>query len=139
MPHAAEKVPPTCPHPQVAVSGIQAEIESKERAGRAAEAKQTSMAKTLLRRIAELEAEREKRAGVERQLKKVKRTHAEEKRKLLAHIGQASAIGTPEQAAKAVRAFVERTGADEIVFGGSMFDPSARCRALELAMDVLTG
>ena len=57
---------------------------------------------------------------------------------MLAHIGQASAIGTPEQAARAVRAFVERTGADEIVFGGSMFDPAARCRALELAMDVLT-
>ena len=57
---------------------------------------------------------------------------------MLAHIGQASAIGTPEQAARAVRAFVQRTGADEIVFGGSMFDPAARCRALELAMDVLT-
>ncbi|UYH54646.1 LLM class flavin-dependent oxidoreductase [Qipengyuania sp. SS22] len=57
---------------------------------------------------------------------------------MLAHIGQASAIGTPGQAAQAVRAFIERTGADEIVFGGSMFDPVARCRALELAMDVLT-
>ena len=31
-----------------------------------------------------------------------------------------------------------KPGDSEIVFGGSMFDPAARCRALELAMDVLT-
>ncbi len=56
---------------------------------------------------------------------------------MLAHIGQASAIGTPQQAAQAVEAFVGRTGADEVVFGGSMFDPEARCRSLALAMDRL--
>ncbi|MBX7481759.1 LLM class flavin-dependent oxidoreductase [Qipengyuania qiaonensis] len=56
---------------------------------------------------------------------------------MLAHIGQASAIGTPRQAAEAVRAFAARTMADEIVFGGSMFDAEARCRSLELAMDAL--
>ncbi|WP_370034398.1 LLM class flavin-dependent oxidoreductase [Qipengyuania mesophila] len=58
---------------------------------------------------------------------------------MLAHIGQASAIGTPGQAAEAVRAFVSRTGADEVIFGGSMFDPQARCRSLRLAMEALTG
>jgi len=58
---------------------------------------------------------------------------------MLAHIGQASAIGTPGQAAAAVRAFVARTGADEVIFGGSMFDPRARCRSLRLAMQALTG
>ena len=56
---------------------------------------------------------------------------------MLAHIGQASATGTPQQAADTVRAFIDRTGADEIIFGGSMFDPQARNRSLELAMDAL--
>jgi len=56
---------------------------------------------------------------------------------MLAHIGQASAIGTPQQAAEAVRAFIRRTGADEVIFGGSMYDPQARVRSLEFAMDAL--
>ena len=56
---------------------------------------------------------------------------------MLAHIGQASAIGTPQQAAEAVHAFVRRTGADEVIFGGSMYDSQARVRSLELAMDAL--
>ena len=56
---------------------------------------------------------------------------------MLAHIGQASATGTPQQAADTVRAFIDRTGADEIIFGGSMYDPQARYRSLELAMDAL--
>ncbi len=56
---------------------------------------------------------------------------------VLAHIGQASATGTPQQAAEAVRAFIARTGADEVLFGGSMYDPEARCRSLRLAMEAL--
>ena len=56
---------------------------------------------------------------------------------MLAHIGQASATGTPQQAAEAVRAFVARTGADEVLFGGSVYDPEARCRSLRLAMEAL--
>ena len=56
---------------------------------------------------------------------------------MLAHIGQASATGTPQQAADTVRAFIDRTGADEIIFGGSMYDPQARNRSLELVMDAL--
>jgi len=56
---------------------------------------------------------------------------------MLAHIGQASATGTPQQAADTVRAFIDRTGADEIIFGGSMYDPQARNRSLELAMHAL--
>lgn len=51
---------------------------------------------------------------------------------MLAHIGQASAIGTPEQAREAVGQFVERTQADEVVFGGSVYEPSGRTRSLEL-------
>jgi len=58
---------------------------------------------------------------------------------MLAHIGQASAIGTPAMAHDAVLAFIERTGADEIIFGGSTFDPMARIRSLELTMPLLAG
>jgi luciferase family oxidoreductase group 1 len=56
---------------------------------------------------------------------------------MLAHIGQASATGTPEMARDTVESFIARTGADEIVFGGSTYDPKARIRSLELAMDAL--
>ncbi len=56
---------------------------------------------------------------------------------MLSHIGQASAIGPPDAAAAAVRAFVERTQADEVIFGGSTFDSTARIRSLELTMAAL--
>ncbi|MBX7494745.1 LLM class flavin-dependent oxidoreductase [Qipengyuania sp. 6B39] len=57
---------------------------------------------------------------------------------MLAHIGQAAAIGTPAMAKEAVQAFVARTAADEIIFGGSTFDPAARIRSLELTLDALS-
>lgn len=60
-------------------------------------------------------------------------------RAMLAHIGQASAIGTPAQCADAVHGFIARTGADEVIFAGPTFDPAARIRSLELAMGVLRG
>ncbi|WP_432201458.1 LLM class flavin-dependent oxidoreductase [Erythrobacter sp. W53] len=59
-------------------------------------------------------------------------------RAMLEHIGQASAIGTAEQAAQSVRAFIERTGADEIIFGGSTFDPSGRSRSIKALMAQMT-
>ncbi len=55
-------------------------------------------------------------------------------RLMLDHIGQASAIGTPAEAAAQVRAFIARTDADEIVFGGPTFDPAMRERSLAAAM-----
>ncbi|MBL8658055.1 MAG: LLM class flavin-dependent oxidoreductase [Altererythrobacter sp.] len=55
-------------------------------------------------------------------------------RAMLEHIGQASAIGTAAEAADQVRAFIARTGADEIVFAGPTFDPALRERGLALAM-----
>ena len=58
---------------------------------------------------------------------------------MLDHLSQASAIGTPETVRDKVQAFIERTGADEIVFSGATFDPAARTRSLELAMDALNG
>jgi luciferase family oxidoreductase group 1 len=58
-------------------------------------------------------------------------------RAMLEHLGQASAIGTAEEAARQVRAFIARTGADEIVFAGSTYDPAQRERGLERAMAAL--
>jgi luciferase family oxidoreductase group 1 len=56
---------------------------------------------------------------------------------MLEHIGQASAIGTPAEAARQVRAFIARTGADEVIFAGPTFDPALRERALARTMAVL--
>ena len=56
---------------------------------------------------------------------------------MLDHIGQASAIGTPKDCAKAVAAFLDRTQADEIIFAGPTFDPQARIDSLERAMPAL--
>jgi luciferase family oxidoreductase group 1 len=58
-------------------------------------------------------------------------------RAMLEHLGQGSAIGTAEEAARQVRAFIARTGADEIVFAGSTHDPAQRERGLERAMAAL--
>lgn len=58
-------------------------------------------------------------------------------RAMLAHIGQASAIGTPLQVKEAVASFVARTGADEVIFAGPTYDPEARIRSLRVAMEIL--
>jgi luciferase family oxidoreductase group 1 len=54
---------------------------------------------------------------------------------MLAHIGQAAAVGTPSQVREAIAGFVQRTGADEIMLSGATYDPDARIRSLELTMD----
>ena len=59
-------------------------------------------------------------------------------RAIVDHVGQASAIGTPDEVASQVNAFIARTQADEVVFGGATFEPEARTRSLALAMDALT-
>ena len=56
---------------------------------------------------------------------------------MLAHIGQASAIGSPETVRGAIERFVQRTGADEIIVAGSTYDPAARVRSLRLTMEAL--
>ena len=58
---------------------------------------------------------------------------------MLDHIGQASAVGTPGQVRDAIEGFADRTGADESMLAGATFDPEARTRSLELAMDALKG
>lgn len=58
-------------------------------------------------------------------------------RAMLEHMRQAAAIGSPATVRDAVTAFVERTGADEIIVAGVTFDPAARRRSLALTMDAL--
>ncbi len=58
---------------------------------------------------------------------------------MLAHIGQASAIGSPATVREAIGRFVERTQADEIIVSGATFDPAARERSLELTVEALSG
>lgn len=53
---------------------------------------------------------------------------------MLAHLGQAAAVGTPAQVRAAIAAFVARTGADEIMLCGATYDPEARIRSLELTL-----
>jgi luciferase family oxidoreductase group 1 len=58
---------------------------------------------------------------------------------LLAHIGQASAIGSSATVREAIGRFVERTGADEIIVSGATYDPTARERSLALTVEALAG
>jgi len=53
-------------------------------------------------------------------------------RAMLAHVGQASAVGSASTVRAQLEAFVQRTRADEILLCGSTFDPEARIRSLEL-------
>ncbi len=53
---------------------------------------------------------------------------------MLAHLGQAAAVGTPTQVKDRIMAFVERTGADEIIVCGATYDSAARIRSLELTV-----
>jgi luciferase family oxidoreductase group 1 len=54
---------------------------------------------------------------------------------MLAHLGQAAAVGTPAQVREQVAAFVARTGADEILLCGATYDAAARIRSLELTLE----
>lgn len=58
-------------------------------------------------------------------------------RAMLDHVGQASAVGTPETVRDHITAFANRTMADEIILCGSTFDPDARIRSLELTMQAI--
>jgi luciferase family oxidoreductase group 1 len=56
---------------------------------------------------------------------------------MLAHLGQAAAVGTPDDVRAAIHAFIARTGADEIMLCGSTYDPAARIRSLELTIEAI--
>ena len=59
-------------------------------------------------------------------------------RAMLAHIGQAGAIGTQSEVRKTIDTFIQRTAADEILLCGSAYDPAARLHSMELTMDALS-
>ncbi len=48
-----------------------------------------------------------------------------------------SAIGGPETVCRGITEFIDRTQADELILGGSIWDPAARCRSLEIVMAAL--
>jgi len=58
---------------------------------------------------------------------------------MLAHLGQAAAVGTPAQIKDSISAFVDRTQADEIIVCGATYDPEARVRSLDLTMQAVNG
>jgi luciferase family oxidoreductase group 1 len=58
---------------------------------------------------------------------------------MLERLAVARAVGSPETVAAKIDAFVERTGADEIVVSGATYDPAARRRSLELTIAALGG
>jgi luciferase family oxidoreductase group 1 len=56
-----------------------------------------------------------------------------QERALLDQVLSCSAVGDPGMVRDAIRAFVARTGADELIFSGAMFDHAARLRSYEIA------
>ncbi len=56
---------------------------------------------------------------------------------MLDHMRQASAIGGPARVRQDVQRFIERTGADELIIAGAIWDPEARRRSLRLTMEAL--
>jgi luciferase family oxidoreductase group 1 len=56
---------------------------------------------------------------------------------MLEHMGEARAVGSPATVRSAMLAFIERTGADEIMATGATYDAAARHRSLQLTMDAM--
>lgn len=57
----------------------------------------------------------------------------EVERRILADFASASAVGTQETVRQAMQAFVDRTGADELMIVGQVFDHRARVHSYEIA------
>lgn len=60
-----------------------------------------------------------------------------EQRAGLEFMRQASAVGSPAKVRADVQAFLARTGADELIVAGNIWDPLARRRSLQLTMEAL--
>lgn len=56
---------------------------------------------------------------------------------ILDHVLQCSATGGPAKVAEGLAAFIERTGADELILTSAMFDHEKRKRSLEIAASAL--
>ena len=59
-------------------------------------------------------------------------------RAMLEQVRSVSAVGTPQRVRADIEAFVERTGADELIVSVTTYDPAAQQRSLELTMEVLS-
>ena len=57
-------------------------------------------------------------------------------RAMLGEVLSCTAIGSPETVRSALRAFIDRTGADELMVTCQMFDHAARLRSYEIAAEV---
>jgi luciferase family oxidoreductase group 1 len=55
---------------------------------------------------------------------------------LLDHVLSCSAIGSPQNVSRQLRAFIDRTGADELMITSNMFDHQARLRSYEITAQV---
>lgn len=55
---------------------------------------------------------------------------------LLDHVLSCSAIGAPEAVARQLKAFIDKTGADELMITSNMFDHKARLRSYEITAQV---
>jgi len=58
-------------------------------------------------------------------------------RELLDHVLSCAAIGAPDTVADQVRAFIERTGADELMLTCNMYEHSARLRSYEIVAGLI--
>lgn len=58
-------------------------------------------------------------------------------RAMLDQIFSCSAIGTPEDVTRLLRAMLARTGADEVIVGGQMFDHAARRHSFAIAAEAM--
>lgn len=56
---------------------------------------------------------------------------------LLSQVLSCSAIGSPETVRRTLHAFIERTGADELILVSQIFDHAARLRSHQIAAEVL--
>jgi alkanesulfonate monooxygenase SsuD/methylene tetrahydromethanopterin reductase-like flavin-dependent oxidoreductase (luciferase family) len=50
-----------------------------------------------------------------------------------------SAIGSPATVSAQMKAFIERTGADELMVTSQIFDHAARLRSYEITADIARG
>ncbi|MXP09873.1 LLM class flavin-dependent oxidoreductase [Pseudoblastomonas halimionae] len=60
-------------------------------------------------------------------------------RRIVEHVSQASATGTPDEVRERIRSFVKRTQADEIIVAGATYEPEARETSLRLTAEALAG
>ncbi len=59
-------------------------------------------------------------------------------RAILDHVLQCSAVGTADDIAAGLKAFVQRTGVDEVIVASSMYEHDARKRSLALTIEAAT-